>query len=194
MKIATLIAVAGIASIATAQSSLTYTWSVGDTGNNDGIIEPGESAVLTMHGEMAPAGVGFAGSIYDIVGVENWDTGTVASYTNSLKALTDDGALQGNNNITGIESFQLPPLFNPNFDASNPVKLYEIVWTPADYAARTIQVADANHLNNDVYTDTFGSSVAYQGLAGNAVFQVVPTPASVALFGLGGLVTLRRRR
>ena len=194
MKIATLITVVGLASIASAQSTLTYSWSVGDTGNNDGLIEPGESAVLTMRGAMDPAATGFAGSIYDIAGIANWDTGAVASYTNFLKALTDDGNLQPNGDITGIESFQLPPLFNPTFDASNPVQLYEIVWTPNDYAPRSVQVGDANHLNNDVYTDTFGSSVSYQGIAGVASFNVVPTPASAALFGLGGLVTLRRRR
>jgi len=33
MKITALIAVAGLASIAAAQNSLTYSWSVGDTGN-----------------------------------------------------------------------------------------------------------------------------------------------------------------
>ncbi|MCC7387412.1 MAG: PEP-CTERM sorting domain-containing protein, partial [Phycisphaerales bacterium] len=53
--------------------------------------------------------------------------------------------------------------------------------------------ADANHVNNDVYTDTFGSSQGYQGVTGSTSFNVVPAPASLALLGLGGLVARRRR-
>ena len=195
MKLASLIAVAGIAAAASAQT-LTYSWSVGDTGNNDGFIDIGESAVLTMIGTMDPGATGFAGSIYDIKGDAEWSAGVVNSYTNMLKALTDDGTLNGDNSITGVESFQLPPLFNPNFDASNPITLYKITWTPSAYAGQTVNVGDVNHLNNDVYTDTFGSSVSYQGVAGAARFNVanIPAPASMALIGLGGLVAGRRRR
>ncbi|MBK7405422.1 MAG: PEP-CTERM sorting domain-containing protein [Phycisphaerales bacterium] len=196
MKLASLIAVAGLAAVASAQNSLTYSWTVGDTGNNDGFIDVGESAVLTLKGTMAPGKTGFAGSIYDIAGDAEWSAGVVNAYTNMLKALTDDGDKQANNSITGIESFQLPPLFNPNFDASNPVTLYKITWTPSAYAGQTVTVGDTNHLNNDVYTDTFGSSVSYTGVAGKASFNVanVPAPASLALIGLGGLVAGRRRR
>jgi hypothetical protein len=194
MKLASLIAVAGIAAAASAQGTITYSWSVSDTGNGDGIIEPGESALLVMTGTMNPGATGFAGSIFDIRGVSNWDTGTVDSYENMLNALTDDGQLQGNNDILVIEAFQLPPLFNPNFDASNPIELYKITWTPSDYTARTVELGDTNHLNNDVYTDDFGTNVPYDGIAGVASFQVVPAPASMALLGLGGLIAGRRRR
>jgi hypothetical protein len=195
MKLAlSMTVVAGFAAAAAAQGTLTYSWAVSDTGNGDGLIEPGESALLTMTGAMDPGATGFAGSIFDIKGVSNWDTGSVDAYENMLDALTGPGALQANNDITGIEAFQLPPLFNPNFDASNPVTLYKITWTPSDYSSRTVEVGDTNHLNNDVYTDTFGTSVPYQGITGLASFQVVPAPASLALLGLGGLVAGRRRR
>ncbi|MFG0244246.1 MAG: PEP-CTERM sorting domain-containing protein [Phycisphaerales bacterium JB054] len=193
MKLASLIAVAGIAAAASAQT-ITYSWTVSDTGNGDGVIEPGESALLTMSATMDPGAAGFAGSIYDIIGGANWDTGSVDSYVNRLNELTDDGQLQGNGDITLIESFQLPAAFNGNFVADNPIELYYITWTPADYSARTVSVADGNHLNNSVYTDTFGTSVEYSGVAGSASFDVVPAPASMALLGLGGLVAGRRRR
>jgi len=195
MKLAqSMTVVAGFAAIACAQNTITYSWTVGDTGNNDGVIEPGESALLNMYATVAPAKTGFAGSIYDITGGANWATGTVTSYVNGLKALTDDGTLQANGDITGIEIFQLPPLFNPLFDASNPIKLYSITWTPADYAARSVSVGDTNHLNNDIYIDNFGSSVSYTGVTGSATFNVVPAPSALALLGLGGLAAGRRRR
>ena len=193
MKLASLIAVAGIAAAASAQT-LTYSWSVSDTGNGDGVIEPGESALLIMSGTMSPNAAGFAGSIYDIIGGANWDTGSVDSYVNRLNELTDDGALQANGDILLIESFQLPSAFNGNYVSDNPIELYYITWTPADYTARTVSVGDANHLNNSVYTDSFGTSVEYSGVAGSTSFDVVPAPASMALLGLGGLVAGRRRR
>jgi hypothetical protein len=108
--------------------------------------------------------------------------------------LSDDGDLQPNNDILGIESFQLPPAFNPDFDASNPVDIYAITWTPNDYSPRLVEVGDRNHLNSDVYTDNFGTSVSYDLVEGTARFQVIPAPASAALIGLASLAAGRRRR
>jgi len=193
MKTTALI-VAGLAAAANAQV-MTMSWTVTDSGNNDGIIEPGETAVLTMYAEMDPApAVGYAGSIFDILGVENWDTGTVNAYSNLIDSLaTGPGDLQGNNDITGIESFQLPPFFNPNYNGNNPIAIYTILWTPSDYTARTVGITSANHANFSVYVDTFGTSVEYDGAVNGARFSVVPAPASMALLGLGGLVARRRR-
>ncbi len=194
MKLASLIAVAGIAAAASAQNTMTYSWSVSDTGNADGVIQPGEAALLTLRATMAPTpAVGFAGSIYDIIGGTNWTTGSLSNLTNLVDSLaTGPGTLNGNN-IMAIEAFQLPPFFNPNYNASNPIAIYSLKWTPADYTSRTVVVTDANHLNNDVYVDTFGGNASYTGVAGSASFNVVPAPASLALLGLGGLVARRRR-
>ena len=192
MKTTALIAVAGMAAVASAQT-MTISWMVTDSGNNDGVIEPGETAALTMYASMDPGATGFAGSIYDILGTGNWDTGTVDANINFLASLSDDGQLQGNNDITDIESFQLPPLFNPDFNANNPIALYQILWTPSDYSARTVS-GETSHINFDVYTDDFGTSEGYRGDVSGFSFDVVPAPASMALLGLGGLVAGRRRR
>jgi hypothetical protein len=194
MKTTALIVLAGIAGAASAQNIMTMSWSVGDTGNNDGIIEPGESALLTLSATMNPGRTGYAGSIFDVIGVGNWATGSVDSYTNLVDSLaTGPGDLQGNNDITGIESFQLPPFFNPSFKAGNPIAIYSITWTPNDYTARLVTLTSANHANFSVYTDTFGTSVEYTGDVQRTAFEVVPAPASLALLGLGGLVARRRR-
>jgi hypothetical protein len=187
-------AVLGVAGLASAQGTMTITWDVSDTGNGDGVVEPGESAVATMYAAMDPGATGFAGSIYDIAGDALWQAGTLNSYDNFLDALTNDGTLGAGNSITGIESFQLPPLFNPNFDASNPIALYQVVWTPADYTAALVGFGSQNHLNFDVYTDDFGTSVPYTGDVFPGIIKVIPAPASLAVLGLGGLVAGRRRR
>lgn len=187
-------ALCGLAGLASAQGVMTITWAASDTGDGDGVVEPGESAVMTMYAQMNPGETGFAGSIYAIGGDADWAAGTLVSYDNLLDDLTDDGTLGAGNTITGIESFQLPPLFNPFFDASNPIALYSLVWTPADYGSRTVTFGSTNHLNFDVYTDTSGTSVAYTGEVFPGLIKVIPAPASMALLGLGGLLGVRRRR
>lgn len=184
-----LFAAAGVAS---AQGVMTITWSASDTGNGDGIVEPGESAIMTMWAEMSPAATGFAGSIYDLNGDALWQAGTVDAYENLLGELTDDGTLNGDNSITNIESFQLPPAFNGNFVADNPIALYRVTWTPASYEGAFVSI-DSSHVNFDVYTDDFGTSVSYTGEVFGGLIKVVPAPSSLALLGLGGLMARRRR-
>lgn len=97
------------------------------------------------------------------------------SYVNHLSELTDDGQLQGNNDVLLVESFQLPRAFNGNFDDSNPIDLYSITWTPNDYSARNVS-GITRHVNFSVYTDSFGTSVEYTGDVSGFSFDVVPAP------------------
>lgn len=142
---------------------------------------------------MEPGGTGFAGSIYEITGNSYWQAGTVVRYDNFFDDLTDDGTLGAGNHITGIESFQLPPLFNPNFDASNPITLYEIEFALNSYEPQIVTFTTANHLNADVYTDDIGTSVAYTPVITGGSFWI-PAPATHSLIGLAVLVGSRRRR
>lgn len=190
----TTVALGALAGLASAQV-MTITWDITDTGDADGVITPGESAVLTMFAEMDPMQVGFAGAIYGIGGDADWQAGAIGSYQNLVDSLnTGPGTLGAGNFITNIQNFQLPPFFNPNFDASNPIALYKIVWTPADYTPKNVGFGSIDHVNFDVYTDDFGTSTGYQGDVYSGLIKVIPAPASAALLGLGGLVGVRRRR
>ena len=195
MNLASMTLVAGLAAAAAAQNgTITYNWTVSDTGDGNGIILPGESALLSLWAWMDPGATGFAGSIYDIKGFLNWDTGTVESAMNLVDTLgTGPGDWQGNNDILGIEAFQLPPFFNPDFDASNPIELYRIIWTTNDYSNRNVVLGDTNHLNSDIYIDDLGGSVPYEGVPGTATILFVPAPPTLALLGLGLLPGSRPR-
>ncbi|MCW5775177.1 MAG: PEP-CTERM sorting domain-containing protein [Phycisphaeraceae bacterium] len=193
-----VLALAGIAGAASAQNTIHWYWTVGDTGNNDGMITMGENAVLNLYAQFsAPPGTAYAGSIFDIKGTSNWATGTllVADGNDALGALSnEDGNKQANNDILLVDTFQLPKFFNPGIDASNPIKVYSIVWQPADYSARTVSGGTSGHLNHSVYIDDFGTSLEFAPTISGFSFQVVPAPASLALVGLGGLAAARRRR
>lgn len=188
---AACLALVAATSAAVAQGTVTYYWDVNGTGSNTVAIGPGDTVNLKMWGVWEPDDYGFAGSIYDILGLENWDSGTITDYENQLDQLTDDGDLQPNNDILGIESFALPPLFHQPWYPP-PVFLYEIEWAPHDYTPRTVRVGDANHFNNDLYTDQFGSSVGYDAAPGEAIIHIVPAPAAWAPLALPLLP--RRRR
>lgn len=185
---------AGMASVASGQGAITYSWTVSDTGNGDGVLEPGEHALLTLWALMDPGAVGFAGSIFEIAGDnEEWQAGSIVRYDNRLDQLSDDGNLQDDDAITNIEAFQLPPAFNPDFEASNPIALYELEWAPYRYGWYHIEFWTQNHLNNDVYVDDFGTSVSYQGIPAHGVMALIPAPGAAPALLAAGLSGLIRR-
>jgi hypothetical protein len=191
MRIAIGTAVCLLAGAAGAQT-MTYFWTV-TTDDGDTDVQPGETAYLSLWAHMEPEETGFAGSIYDILGIRDWDTGEVVQHWNHLQDIPNNGILQANNDILNIETFQLPEAFNPTFDSNNPVELFTIWWATDDYVPREIEVGDADHLNNDVYTDEFGTSVSYKGVPGVARFTVnIPAPGALALLGLAAVRRARR--
>ena len=177
--------------IASAQGTMTFYWDINDTGS-DFFLYSGEAVInFKLYASMDPEQVGFAGSIYEILGGDEFGSaGVVTLYDNKLDSLTDDGELQGNNDILDIESFQLPPFFNPDFDSSNPILLYEINWEVADFFM-IATLSSANYLNSAVYTDDLGSSEQYDAITTTATV-LIPAPASVLPFV--GLLAWRRRR
>ncbi|MCC7387460.1 MAG: hypothetical protein IT431_01700 [Phycisphaerales bacterium] len=183
-----------LASAAMAQGTMTFSWTVGDTGDSDGVIVPGESAVLTLWAQWDPRQIGYAGSIFDIVGNADWQLGTISNYENLVDSLdTGPGTLHGDNSITGIQSFQLPPLFNPQFRDDYPLAIYRLEWTPQEYEVYWVEFTSANHLHGSVYTNDFGSSEEYQLEVLGGRIVVVPGPGGLAVLGVAGLAGARRR-
>jgi hypothetical protein len=191
---APLLTLLAAASPALAQGTMTYSWDVNGTGSDTAVLMPGESARLILYATWDPYDdiTGFAGTIYDILGVEGWTTGEVVSFSRNFQYLPIHEPPDENNNWHFIEAFQLPPAFNPDFDAGRPVWLFDITWQPDNYTPRTVRVTDANHLNNDLYTDDFGTSVSYdQAPSDGATIHVIPAPATATLLALA-LMRLRR--
>lgn len=178
-----------------AQGVMTFFWEVGDTGDNDAVLAPGESAVLTMYAMWDPREIGYAGSIFDIAGNADWAEGTITNRENLIDSLgTGPGTLNDDNSITGIESFQLPPLFNPQFQNDHPLAIYRFEWTPDEYGVFLVEFSSENHLNASVYTHEFGASVEYDIVITGGTLVVVPAPGAGVVLGAWALGATRRRR
>ncbi len=191
----TLAAAVGLlACHACAQDLMHYAWDLNGTGSDTITIGPGEPVDLALWVTWEPDEYTFAGSLYDILGRRNWETGTVSDRINWIDELsTGPGELQPNNDILGIESFVLPAFFGSPVYHS-PALLYSLRWTPDDYTRRTVRVEEVVTEGNWLYTDPFGNSVEY-GVdpSGGATIHIVPTPATLAVTLLG-LPLARRRR
>lgn len=183
------------AAAAVGQGTMTFFWTTDDTGDRDGVIEPGEAAVLLLWAGMEPQPpVGFAGSIFDIAGdAEYWQLGELESYDNLVGEIWGRGFLDGENNISAIETFQLPPFFNPNYDGSSPIALYYIRWRPAAYVPGWVGFWSKNHRNADLYLDQYGTSESYDIVVQPGSVRIVPAPAAGLLLGLGCVAWGRRR-
>jgi hypothetical protein len=114
----------------------------------------------------------------------------------------DNSSDAANSATSSVNAAQANPPSNPFFDFGSPTKVAEfVVNVGADATARTIaMIADQLRGATPVAmyaTSTSTTSVriaaADVGIHGGAI-NVVPTPASLALIGLGGLVAGRRRR
>ncbi|MBK7404347.1 MAG: hypothetical protein IPJ41_06840 [Phycisphaerales bacterium] len=185
-----------LAALATSAAAQPY-WTLDDNGNHNGIINTaaGEVAILTVWSTCTSPALGFAESLYSIAGDTNWqNNGTITSYDNLLDTITNDGTLGAGNTVTAIDSFQLPPFFNPSFDISNPIVLYQLVWTPTLGGNYAVSVT-STHTTHDWYSDSFGTTFSCAPpYSPTITFQVVPAPGACAALGLSALLGTRRRR
>ncbi|MCC7387458.1 MAG: hypothetical protein IT431_01690 [Phycisphaerales bacterium] len=192
LRLGVLTLPAAAAAAALEQGTMTFFWTTDDTGDRDGVIEPGEDAVFTLWAGIDPSPpVGFAGSIFDIAGDAEYQAGTLRSYTKLIDSGWDQAG--DDNSIRGIECFQLPPLFNPDFVADNPIAIYRIEWRPDGYTPGSVGFWSENHQNADVYTDELGSSEGYDIVIEPGSMRIVPAPGGGLLLALGCAGWRRRR-
>ena len=198
----TLAAVAGLASVAAAQTgSLSIVASAGT------VDTTGASATVTLavYGD-ADFGTAIAGGAFGLsatggAGVVTGMTGAAAAWG----ALGEqDNGHAGDGNYNGLIFGQLifPPFINPDPGSllgNGPVLLGTVTVT---FAANSSGVVDwtttsAGDFVMEIFEDNGADGVFTQltaVAAGSASVNVVPAPSAMALLGLGGLVAGRRRR
>lgn len=204
-------AIAGLAASASAQNSINWSWDVQVNGADVDellpiVVATGDNVSVSLSSTWAPPGTGFAGSIFAITGTGdlgimfngsiNIDQNSGLGRNPALSALSGDNGVVMADRIDQIDTFQLPPFFNPGFDASNPMSVYSfefVAGTGTDKLELTRSAALNGTFTNDIYIDTFGSSLPYDSSTDRLSF-VIPAPSTMALLGLSGIVAGRRRR
>ena len=197
MKTAAIIALAGIASIASAQSA--HVMLTHDQG--DGEINIGESAVWTLSVAFTGGDTASGGNM-EISGDNALGNSSSMTYT-----ATNGGSNGGASNGAGIgfvnwtNSLFLEAFGGGAADRTNPFVVGTFSFTGGavgtlDY---TFTLGEATSAFASVAISAFADfNMADVGAAGLTItsdsLNIVPTPASAALLGLGGLVAIRRRR
>ncbi len=189
-----LVAIAGLASLATAQTANVV---VTANGGANAVIAPGgvvNVAVTIAHNQFSVAGIQ-GGSI--VAG----NAGAGGSFATSIPAgaLVVLGSFSGGSR-TGVDIAFTPPGFTGGFavppSGTNPMPVFTYDITGLAVGTYSLNwVSPASAPNVRLYA-TAGSTnfLEAQSTYTGATITVIPAPASLALVGLGGLVAGRRRR
>jgi len=189
-KAVALVAVAGMAAVASAQYEIQI-----DVANPT--LGPGQSTTVTLaatHDDWAVAGV--QTDFISSVGSDGWsDLALVAP-------MDGPGTSAGDASATGVDGILAGQLnFPPAMifaDPSSPIAFWQATYTAPDDVTDGFDVALSTDTSRfDVYIDrerSASESRIDQLVEGSGTISVVPAPASLALLGLGGLAAARRRR
>lgn len=199
-RVIALSAVAGLASIASAQNP-TFTYSI----QAPAALNPGETAVITVLCGFTP-GVGqnvttSLGAL-PVMGLESggfslsasggsWSGLSLLSPVNFVLG-TSVGTIAGSNVNGAIFGTGFVPPAVPS--SVNPTPVWRGTFTMPATAVNLTVSGNGNHFlwaQHPVLAVTTNGATA---ASGQASIALVPAPATLALLGLGGLVAARRRR
>lgn len=186
---------AGIVGLAAAgacaqKDSATWLWDV-STPNGDAIVEPGETATITlsvlMDVDAGGAPIALFGSIFDTLGGNQADVGNILGW----EVLSDLADMFGDVTTTdGISLFgtYVAQCFFPNFvpcTDDNPIDVLSFHWDTDDYSRYSVDFATSTKALQ-VTIDPMGDQQVIDVPVNEAsiTFLVVPAPAAVALIGL----------
>ena len=185
-----------------ADGTATWLWDV-TTQDGDTIVEPGETASVTLAllMEPSPGGgpwVGLGAAIFDTIGMRGADQGHIAGWTihNDLSDLIGDQTTTDGVSLFGTEAGQVNT-FGP-FVSDNPIDVITFEWVPdtlapLDVAYQTVSAIENVHVVLVYEGEDKESALAtfYPVTEAAITFTVVPTPPTLLLLAI---FTLPRRR
>lgn len=131
----------------------------------------------------------------------NWNLvgDTTGGFSGPASAFVAPGQVGGTptaGDVMGIVTGQLHvPMGGVFADTSDPILIWTGTWSTTDFTPRIVDLFTETD-EYRLFSDDTGAfwDVTPTVLEAAGQIQVIPAPASIALLGLGGLATLRRRR
>lgn len=212
MRTRSLLAAAAViltgSAVASAQTAtFTIDWKVNGV---EGVsVIPGATVLVTGTASWTPSAYGLGGTQFrvnltdanmtdSLVYTEAMGLGRNPLFRLTPQSLTDSASVSARS-ITAasnipIDAAQAPQFINPGFTTANPVQVFAFTFT-AGAAGRTINIG-SEMLGATTVSNAFGmpTGIQYSRVSDGASIQIVPTPGSLALLGLGGAMSFRRKR
>lgn len=193
------VSIGAIAPLASAQGTGIWLWEV-NTDNGDAIVEPGETANITLSVHLIPNPpqpfVALAATVFDTLGGMNASKGQIVGWEvhNNLADLTGDVTTTDGVSLFGTNAGQLT-VFGP-FVSDNPIDVMTFQWAPDDLGTYTVSyMTDTDNMTAWQGEDKDSAMAVTYAVAEAAIsFQVVPSPGPAALGALAAAVFIRRRR
>lgn len=195
------------------QAQFSISWN--DTGNKNGLVEPGEKAEGKITIAFDPPAGGTVtfpnGAKAEVKALKDVTLGLLTMQNGAsgfLNWTRPDPWIKGSapttlgpGEILWIESFQLGPAFTPNPDLSNPAHVLTIFWDPqGNYTPREVKYY-VDGIGSNIFTQIIGdpswnSAMIFEALDSPITsFQVVPAPGlGTCVLMASGLLLRRRRR
>ena len=185
------------------------------TRNGDAIVEPGETATVSLFLDMAPSVgeqlpdgfflYGFLGGIVDVIGQGNAANGQILGWEENPDLLSIFGPTGESDGVSIFGVILAQAVFGDGpFDQSDPIHLLSFEWEPAIDGAYAVEydlligdppLGPGFHVGtwDGRNLDSFGTEF-WAVEPGTVQFQVVPAPALPTAFGLAFFACARRRR
>jgi len=181
-----------------------WLWEV-KTQDGDAIVEPGETATVTLSIDMEPdvgeeMVLGFAGADWNVFGSTNATKGMIGEFGILGELFALPGETDGVNIFgLGAGQFQLDL-----FSDDDPIKVMFFEWIPevpgsyqVGYSTETITGSDQQqvigvHVGEELFSD---SEIEFWPIEEAAIsFQVVPAPGGVFVTGASAFILAGRRK
>jgi len=177
------------------------------TQDGDAIVEPGESAFVTLGMDFTPdldwddgPALAYSTVIWDTLGGEGADRGSIAGWTIPVELVSLTGDLTTTDRVSlfgsSIGQLCLFGVCVPD-DPLNPILTFE--WQPDEYTPLTVEYSTLTHKLLVLEGEPFDfDHVEWEPVETTVTFQVVPGPGGwlVTTFasGLAGVAVRPRRR
>lgn len=174
------------------------------TQDGDSIVEPGETATVSLWmdmdpsvGEILPDGLevdAFAGGVIDVIGGMGAAEGTVLGW--DVNDSLNVGQLGTTDGISIFDVTVFQP-FTLDIDASDPIFLMSFEWSPIEYTAFEASFAPVISYDEMPFFQIYkggGFTEFWPATEHSVAIQVVPAPCTMLSVALAAIAITRRRR